>query len=498
MASPPHLVIVGSGVAGALLASQMSGAGWRVTVLEGGPPVTGTEYPEVIPGPSWSDESTFYEQKGPQLWGAMYERVLGGSTWHWTGTCLRLLPEDFQMHRRYGVGVDWPFRYAELEPYYSRAEHELGVCGDSLEALGSPRSREYPMPPLLPTVLDQQVLGAARGLGYRVQVLPAARNSQPYQGRPACCGAATCTPRCPVGAKYDATVHLKKALAQGASLRPHCLVKQLLTREGRIESVQLLDGTQVEGDLFALCANAIETPRLLLRSGIEHPAIGRYLMGQPTQVSQALTPEPNYPFRSPQVVSGLVGFRSGSFRRQRGAFFTSIGNDGWPGHTPPELAKKGMTPAQIRQHAERQMLLVTSVEQLPWAHNRLTLSSQLDSLGLQRPRVEYRIEEYSLEGVDEAVRIHARIFQAMGATHIHHYEDSRDAAHAAGTVRCGSDRRSAPVDANLRFFDWPNLWTVGAQVFPTQGTAPPTLTVAALALRCADYLLAMGAKTKSF
>ena len=127
-------------------------------------------------------------------------------------------------------------------------------------------------------------------------------------------------------------------------------------------------------------------------------------------------------------------------------------------------------------------------EELPRAENRVDLSDRLDSLGLPRPRLHYKLGRYSLDSIDESVLIHARIFDELGASQIHHYEQSDDPAHLAGTCRMGE-----VVDAQLRSRDWPNLYVLGSSVFPTCGTAPPTLTVVALVLRWAEML----AKTRS-
>lgn len=508
---PAHVLIVGAGPAGALLGCRLAEAGLRVDIVEGGPEVVRSDavqrfqqgeevYPSSVPGPSWRDESNFLAQQGPQPFGILYERVVGGSSWHWTGTCLRMLAEDFEMRRRFARGVDWPITYQDLEPYYLQAEHRLGVAGDWLHDLGSPRSGDYPMPAHLPTLLDQQLMKAAQGLGYQVHPLPAARNSVPHQGRPACCGSASCTPICPIGAKWDATVALQQARSHGARVFSGSVVRNLQLRGERVEAARLLDGRQLRAQHFVVCANAIETPRLLLRSGLcrNSPQLGRNLMAQQGQVSWGLTPEPCYPFRSPQVVCGLTQFRQGPTRRQRAAFLSNIGNDGWPGHSPPELAEKlidqglrgELLERTLRQHLERQMLLVSNCEELPDPSNRVELDSQTDALGLERPRIHYRVSSYTRRGLEQALAVHARLFDALGAFRIHHAEDSRDPAHAAGTCRMGLGCADSVVDAGLRCHEHDNLWLVGSSVFPTQGTAPPTLTVAALALRCADHLLA--------
>jgi glucose dehydrogenase len=244
MAEPlqANVVIVGAGVAGMLAAYKLAQAGAKVIVLEAGPPVNRNEavatyrnavaktpkspYPDTsyAPRPTVLDLSGYYVQEGPVLFKSTYERRVGGTTWHWLGTTLRHLPNDFRLHSLYGVGMDWPISYEQLEPWYSAAEQELGVAGDSTVDLGSPRNQDFPMHALPLTYLDKQVALATEQLGLRVQVTPQARNSRTFDGRPPCCGNATCVPICPIAAKYDASVHVRKAIELGVQVIDQAVV----------------------------------------------------------------------------------------------------------------------------------------------------------------------------------------------------------------------------------------------------------------------------------
>jgi len=425
-----------------------------------------------------------YQQEGPVPFTGVYEQRVGGTTWHWLGTAFRPLPEDFER---------WPVSYADLEPFYGEAERALGVAGDSLNALGSPRSTPYPMPALPLGVLERKVAAASAPLGYPLVALPAARNSVPYDGRSACCASASCVPICPTGAKYDASVHVAKAVAAGAELVCDCRVERLEILEGLVSALvaRRSDGStlRVEARRFVLAAHAVETPRLLLASEACRGSgqVGRNLMGAPGQVSWCLAAEPLFPFRSPQVLAGMLRFRGGT--RRRAGFWTAVGADGWPVRTPPELAReftrKGLfgerLRAAIRAHAERQLLLVSSCEQRPDPANRVFLEGD-------RLHVRYSVDDYTRDALNEAVRVHERIFEALGGTERNHLDAAQDPAHILGTARMGADPRTSVVDPSLRCHEHANLYLVGSMVFPSATSAPPTLTVAALALRLAREL----------
>src|SRR5262249_49253088 len=200
-------VVVGSGIAGAIVANELARAGKRVLVLEAGPggdrTLKGyeeylarfyataakdnnqTPYPRNAnaPMPRSTDArritpgvpntSAYLVQNGPFSTDTEYTRVLGGTTMHWEGQALRMLPEDFQMRTRFGQAEDWPISYEEMMPYYEMAEHEIGVSGDVSdleEDLGPtfPKGYVFPMRAIPLSYLDRMV---ARGIdGTKVEL----------------------------------------------------------------------------------------------------------------------------------------------------------------------------------------------------------------------------------------------------------------------------------------------------------------------------------------
>lgn len=146
------VVIVGAGVSGAIVAKQLSEQGKRVLILEAG---TGdgltlegfqghvdTFYGAVEKNANspyalnrnalspTDGANHYFEEKGPLPLSGSYTRVLGGTTMHWEGKTIRMLPEDFELKTKYGKGLDWPIKYEDLMPYYRQAEYEMGVSGD--------------------------------------------------------------------------------------------------------------------------------------------------------------------------------------------------------------------------------------------------------------------------------------------------------------------------------------------------------------------------------
>ena len=528
-----EVVVVGSGVAGALLAARLAEAGIRVAILEAGPRIDRAKalrrfvnapaktpqspYPQLPDAdyPQSDNLDHWYRQTGPEYFKSTYLKAVGGSTWHWLGTCLRLLPNDFRLQSLYGRGVDWPIGYKELEPFYEEAERELGVAGDSAEDLGSPRSRGFPLPPIPLSYLDQAFARALAGTGYQVRATPQARNSVLHDGRPACCGSASCIPLCPVGAKYDAGVHVAKAERLGAALHERTTATGVETdTDNQISGIrfQRPDGSagMARGRRYVIAAHAIETPRLLLHSrGSQNPRgvanrsdqVGRNLMDHPVQLSWALAGEPVWPYRGPISTAGIENLRDGAIRKERGSLRIEIANEGWvwpTGGVLPlagTLARQGLRGPALRRavadQAARHVRLAAQIEQLPSPANRIVLDQhERDFHGVPLPRLHYTIGGYARRGLAAARDAHQEVFAKLKATAIQHEQEPKGAGHIIGTCRMGDDPTSSVVDRHLRSHDHANLHIVGSAVFPTSATANPTLTIAALSLRLAARIRA--------
>lgn len=526
------VVIVGAGVAGSLIAWQLALAGATVVVLESGPwvdrgkgveryraavaktPESPYEDLDWAPRPTVVALDQYYEQVGKDFFQSTYERRVGGTTWHWQGTAMRFVPNDFQLRTLYGRGADWPLSYDDLEPWYVQAEQALGVAGQQYDNDLMPRSAPFPMPPLVMSVLDQQISNVATPLGHKVFINAQAKNSQVWDGRPACCGNNICVPICPIGAKYDATVHAKKAQDAGAQIVDSAVAYKIdVDAEGNVTTVHFKkpDGTEHEasGRLFVVAAHAIETPKLLLMSatdalpnGVANSSdmVGRNLMDHPTQVSLALSTDPIWPYRGPVETSGIETYRDGDFRKNSAAFRAPIGNDGWSfgGTIPIDLAQALIAEEELRGPdlrdriafmSQRQVRLAALVEQLPNKDNRVTLSKdKQDALGIPYPRIEYAVDDYTSAGLEAARQMADTIFDALGVSFRQHQPNFFGAGHIIGTYVMGTDPTTSVADPDGRSHDHPNLFLAGSGLFPTTGTANPTLTIAALTLRTAGVM----------
>ena len=520
-----EVLIIGSGVAGAMCAYSLAQKGIKVTILEAGPRIKRDEivngfkqspyldlsagYPNVVwaPRPDWSlGNDQYIKQNGPEVLAIEYLRVVGGTTWHWGGNAIRLHPADFMMQSLYSVGVDWPISYQDLEPYYVQAEYEMGVAGDSSVDIGSPRSKPYPLPPIPPSYSDKFITKKLNAAGINFVPRPAARNSLPFDNRVQCQGYGTCTPICPTGAQYAAIVHVNKAEALGVQVIENARVDRLKTdKSGRISAVHFgrPDGSKgvAKGRIVVVAANGIETPRLLLMSCNEQcpdglanssGAVGRYHMDHPGIYCRMILPRPLYAGRGPESTITSFTFRDGSFRRKQAAWTLSVDNHAHVHDIANEALSDQLVPPDldktIKFRVFHEIQIDLHMETLPNRDNGITLDwSKRDSAGQPSMRLYFSYGDYEKAGFEFSREIFLKSAKALNALdakisepYSHH--------HLMGMTRMGNDPEISVVDSDCRSHEQPNLFIASSSIFPTSGTANPTLTIAALSLRLADYL----------
>lgn len=542
---PHDVVIIGAGACGAVAAWRLAQAGARVLLLEAGVSLSdrtamvgqfAAALPKKTGSPYRDDDNdrfaptedtyrpvakeTYYDQRGPVKFQSTYVRRTGGSTWHFLGNMPRFLPSDFKLHDRYHVGRNWPIHYKDIEDQYCTAEEWIGVAGDHDEwnkpDLGY-RSRPFPMSRIWPSYGDRFVERRLDGLlidGQHVQLrtTPQARNSRSYDGRPACAGNSICVPICPIQAKYDATVHVAKAVRAGAKLLDRAVVTQLELAAGSNSVAQIhllrwnaneIRADTVRGRVVVLAAHSIESAKILLLSGLANSSdqVGRNLMDHLQGSVFCYAPEPVYPFRGPPTTSGIDQFRDGDFRRHHAAFRMSLGNDGWGRSAQPderliELIKERQLHGralrdELRKDFTRMMRFSFSTETLPNPANRVELSAERDQLGVRRPALTFALDPYTREAFDKARDVCKSIFHHVGGSEVDSRptgDDFTGAGHVIGTCRMGDNPKDSVVDSHGRCHDHPNLFIVGSSVFPTSGTANPTLTAVALTIRSLDAI----------
>jgi len=535
-----EVCVIGSGPAGALVAYSLAERGHDVVVLEAGKRFELDEHgatfeqlerairPEVSRGELWGSREprdSYTTELPPEVVFELNEqriKAVGGTTRHWSGYTPRLHEKDFEMHSRYGLAVDWPFGYDELRPYYALAEVELGVAGEA-GPFGPPREQPYPMTAFPRSYTDELYAEACASLGIDVHPLPQARNSEAYDDRSVCVNYGTCTPFCPSGAQYNAGVHIRKAESDGVTVLDRAPVTRLEhddAGERVTAAVYVRDDEEhrLEADQFVVACGAVETPRLLLLSASEqHPdglanasgLVGRYFHAGLTVSTWAELDGP-----AQQEPVGFSTTHTEQFydhdRPAPGSIHLVFRNENPPSPVRHALADEGVVGGLLSEltgaswgddlsgalegldpATHRQLRLDSSVEQLPEAHNRVGLDrSRSDDQGNPVPKITFSVGSHALSTMAHALELHREIFAEMGAT-VTREQPPREqdvGNHHKGTTRMGEDPATSVVDPEGRTHDLANCWIVSSSVFPTGGAVPPTLTIAALALRTAEAI----------
>jgi choline dehydrogenase-like flavoprotein len=509
--------VVGAGPAGGLLAAELA-ADHDVVVLEAGPrfPEDGRERrmerslrPAFGPADVWEmgGPRDAYTTEGRDYpLNAARVKGVGGSTLHWQGLVMRLHEADFASRSRDGVGADWPIDYADLRPYYARAESELGVAGADDNPFAPPRAEPHPMPAFPPSYSDSVFAAACEALGIATHSVPNARNSEPYDDAAACVGYGTCQPVCPSGAKYTAERHVDRAAAAGARVLDEAPVQRLEHDDSgdRVTAaVYRRDGEthRQTARAFVLACGGVETPRLLLLSrsdrypdGLANAsgAVGRYFMDH--------------------CFAGMGGRHDGPTRQHHVGFntteshqFYDVTDDGgrfkleflnYAGPAPVEQALRAddwgdPLLERLRDDYGRHLGLGALAEQLPRPENRVTLDpDRTDAHGRPVPRIEWQLGDYVRRTLARANEVQRSILAELDVDPewVVGPETTGPAFHHMGTTRMGTDPASSVVDPHCRTHDLSNCWIASSSVFVTGGAMNPTLTIAALALKAADHL----------
>jgi gluconate 2-dehydrogenase alpha chain len=534
------VLLIGLGGANGIVADVLTAAGLEVVALEAGRKVTRDEMTldEVRNDrrewlaqtksdgeqPTWRTGPD--EVSGPSPWPMRMVNAVGGSTVHYPALSARLLPWNFRARsatlERYGPDAvpedstlaDWPVSYDELEPSYTAIEHELGVAGPTGDnPFEGHRSKELPMPALRGTGWSDLTARAARDLGWHPFRPPAALNTVPRNGRPACTYCGFCISNgCHVDAKnHTALTHIPRAEATG---RLRIVTGARVTRidagpDGRVTGASyVLDGEERHqaAKLVVLGTFVYENVRLLLLSGLANGSgqVGAHYIAHVIPTVHGL-------FEGQDLsLFGGTWSQGTSFEDLNGDNFDHDGlgfigggmcssyHEAKPIGTvlttpPPGVPAWGAAWKEwVGRHARSVGTVISQLDALPYEDNRLDLDPVArDPYGVPVIRATFAPHENELRAarwLDE--QLHTWLRQA-GATQTWEPPGGLtiEPRHAFGGTRMGHDPATSVVDAFGFAHEVPNLVVVGASTFPTAGGLNPTLTLQALARRTAHHIV---------
>jgi choline dehydrogenase-like flavoprotein len=540
------VVVVGAGAGGGAAAAALAGAGRRVLLVERGRWLpydqVGRDHLRnhrlnrygINTGPVGPGYERTYLADGLEVVTEPYESTyhnnamtFGGGTRVFGAQAWRFLPGDFAMASRYGVPegsslADWPITYADLEPYYERAEWAIGVSGDTEGHEGAgPRRQGYPMAPM-PLDLEARVLTTGAGqLGWPVGAVPLLVNSRPWGGRPGCERCGRCVGfACPVNAKngpYNTV--LPAALASGrCDLVLEAMVDRLTAdSRGRVSGVSIVADAEggvvrrtVTADQVVVAGGAIESARLLLNSpttrepagiGNNSDQVGRHLQGHAYSgafglfdqaVQDGLGPGPSVAtLRFGHGNDGIVG--GGMLANE----FVKLPYHYWLQAIAPDAARWGLVGKRaVREGYHRTIQIMGPTQEIPHPDARVRLSPTVkDRFGVPVPMLSGHLHPETVRTASFMSEQAATWLRAAGARQVWSYPVGSALTagqHQAGTLRMGEDPITSVTDRDGRVHGHDNLWVADGSVHVTNGCVNPVLTILALALRATDRLLTGG------
>ena len=552
-------VIIGSGASGGMAAKQLTEHGLQVLVLEAGPPFIPERdmnshqwpYQSMYRGfgpPGWKDRDQWMQDTAsefsrhfyvkdtehpyttdpgkPFMW--VRARIVGGKTLHWGRFSWRLSDLDFKAASHDGFGTDWPISYAEIAPYYDKAEEFIGVSGN-LDHLPHLPDGKF-MPPM-PLTCGEQILrkGAEktgrRGISSRVAMLTAP--PKPWMKRRAKCHyCGNCGDGCDVGAMFNSLVStLPIAQATGRmTLRPNSVVRQLIidTNTGKAKGVAFVDRVthqelEAFGKVIIVAASTLESTRILLNSkSRQHPnglgnssgVLGRYLVDHWGGIGaggffNALAGRD--PINEDGKASGLYiprfrninkDTRQARFIRGYGFecgaatyMYPGVAKDPW--HAPgfgSEFKKR------VRHYYTAPIWMTTRAEMLSRFENFVEIDPNgvVDAWGIPVLKVHIQHSDNEREMAKDAAETSQEILKAAGVEVT--WKGGNLTApgriiHELCTARMGSDPKTSVLNKFNQCWDAKNVFVTDGAAFVSSACQNPTLTILALTMRACDYVV---------
>jgi len=538
------VVIVGSGAAGGTAAWTLVNAGLRVAMLDAGPlrkdpedfpyhapfpyddPYRGLKTPidnaeefarkYSIDGNS-KDEPYTTPEKTPYKW--FRARNVGGRTMFWGRFCNRFNEADFKMRSTDGAGLDWPIEYKDLAPYYDKAEIFMGVCGQAENHPDLPDGKY--LPPVALKCPDVELVKATGKLGIRAIKARRAHLTQTYNspsGKFAPCHyCGECQDGCETHSFYNSAfrqvVPLIEKFPTRFKLIPNAMAHKInLDAKGLASGVSYIDkatgkDVEVKGRIVIAACGTLETTRLLLASGIANSSgmIGRNFIEHLDVGAEAYFPslfnierEAGDGIGGSHIIIPWFGYFRPNEKRdfQRGfQIEPSARTSMRPLKRPRNV--RGFGPEfkkEIRKWQGARVRLAAHGEMLASPAKFVEIDPNTkDKWGLPVLKINYPWEANDLAMFNYIRQTYDEIFKAAGAVEVKLNDAPEIAGHSIhemGTVHMGGDAKTSVLNGFNQSWDVKNLFVTDAASFASGTHKNPTLTIMALSMRAADYILA--------
>ncbi|MBS1553292.1 MAG: GMC family oxidoreductase [Bacteroidetes bacterium] len=539
-------IVVGSGISGGWAAKELAERGLRVLVLERGrdvrhvadydtaflnpwdfdnrlratatdqelDPVQSTTYDEGSKHFYVRDREHPYIQDDPFRWIRGYQ--VGGRSLTWGRQCYRLSDLDFEANVKEGVGVDWPIRYADLEPWYAYVEKVIGLSGKKENLSHLPDGEFIPHIPL--NCVEEHFAEKIKGQFADRLVTPArvANLTEQKDGRGPCQYRNLCSRGCPFGAYFSSNaVTLPMAKRTGNfTLLPNSIVSEVLydKEKGKATGVRVIDAlshrvTEYFAKLIFLNASTIATAAILLQSVSD--AFSNGLGNTSGQVGHNLMDH----FIGTGAEAEHEGFQDKYYSgRTPGSFYIPRFRNVTDKH-PDFIRGYGFQGRAFRQNWEDQMRASVDfgadfktrltkpgpwrvwmgawAETLPYFDNQVTLDTEKkDSWGLPLVRIKFQYHDNEKKMKQDIQSTAVEMLTKSGFTNVRGFSydtPGGSAVHEMGTARMGRDPKTSVLNGFNQMHDVKNVFITDGSCMTSAATQNPSLTYMALTARACAF-----------
>ena len=412
-------------------------------------------------------QDTYVNHNPEKPW--VYTPSFGGSSNCWWACTPRFLPNDFRLNTLYGVGMDWPISYEDLEPFYCDAEDIMGVSGSSTQT-PFPRSRPYPQKNHRFTDVDRLLQKKYPDSFFH---MPSARPRVSTKKRPACCASGVCN-LCPIDSKFTILNEMSDLFfnSPNVELKTDSQVTDVIMEAGIAKGVNYYTNNKQHSayaETVALAANPIFNAHILLNSGIKNAFLGKYLNEQVAVSCRVNLKGVNNYNGSTAITGHGYMLYDGAHRSKHAACLIETFN------IPNIRPERG----RYTQTAMFKFIF----DDIPSLENQINTTSDI-----RLPSIKYNgHSEYADKGIQnlkqtwESLLDCLPIEDAIFSDAVHPTE-----GHILGTALMGNNADDSVVNEQQVVHNIPNLLSLGASSFCTVSPANPTLTIAALSLRSAN------------
>lgn len=533
-----NAVVVGAGAGGGVVAKELAVKGLSVVLVERGDWLNYDKHinDELISqriqvlgsafGPDWKKHPRVAinidgsrEKVTPQDWRYNHNAAcVGSGTVSYGAMAWRFMPEDFKMKSTYGsveesTLEDWPISYDDLEPYYEKAEWEMGVSGDDRDnPFAAPRKKERPMPPFENNKEGKILAASCKRLGLHPYPIPMLRNSIPYNGRPGCIRNRNCVGfQCPVDGKNGThNTVIPTAIKTGnCEVRTFCQTAEITSdTKGRATGVRYFYDEKEHiqtADIVFLAASATETARLMLNSkskmfpqgiGNNNDWVGRNLQGHAYTSAFGLFDFDISDLAGPGATFGISDYNHHNEGIIGGGLLCNEFNVlpyGFSQLRPGGAARWG------KEHKEFQInnfLKLTGlhgpIQEIPNFEARVSIDESVKdywgipvaALSGSRHTLDHEHCKFLSSRAEEILKEAGayKTWQRVGGRGL------SGGQHQCGTARMGDDPKTSVVNKYGQVHDVDNLFIADGSSFVTGGGFNPVLTIMAYSYWVGDYI----------